>query len=45
MWCSMLQLPGRFLAVAGLQCEVQLAGQILFEILEKKLGDVYNLNR
>ena len=31
----MLQLPGGFLTVAGLQGEVQLAGQILLEILDE----------
>ena len=33
MWCSMLQLPGCLLAIAGFQGEIQLSGQVLLKIL------------
>lgn len=33
MWGSMLQLPGRLLAIAGFQGEIQLSGQVLLKIL------------
>lgn len=39
MWCSMLQLPGRLLAIAGFQGEIQLSGQVLLKILAAGLRE------
>lgn len=51
MWGSMLQLPGRLLAIAGFQGEIQLSGQVLLKILaaglseRNEVGEVLNKKR